>query len=569
VDGGDIAIIANRFEALARRMASNLVRSGHSGVLNRAKDLSCVVVSADHQLVAVADSLPAHVLSGPDLMSRALAEAHPDPQRGDAYLNNSPYHGCSHAADYTVIVPVFDEKDRHRFSVMVKAHQADIGNSVPTTYFANALDVYNEGALIFPSTRVVRDRILDADFARMCQLRIRSPDQWLGDFHAMLGSARLGEAGIEKLAHEFGWDTLSLFVERWLDHGESIMRAAIRALPAGQAHAECYHDEMPGTPKGGVPARAVVRIDPQAEKIVIDYRDNIDCMPNGLNLSEACCRSAGLIGLFNSLKGDFPKNSGTFRPIEILLREGAAVGIPRHPASCSAATTNLADRAAAAVQLAFAQIEGDFGMAEVGSVNPPSKGIISGVDWRNGRGMVTQLFTGSTGGAAHAEGDGWLTNSHVGNAGMSLVDSVELVEYCHPLVITRRMLRTDTEGAGTFVGAPSLETVMRVTGGEVKIVYASDCTHHPARGVRGGHGAAAADQYLERSGHRERLPNLGQLSLVKDDVVVSYSAGGGGYGDPSARDRNAVARDVVDELISPERAKAVYGFDAAQKPRKR
>lgn len=562
MDGGEIAIIANRFEALARRMAATLVRSGHSGVLNRAKDLSCVVVSADHQLVAVADSLPAHVLSGPDLMSRSCFEMHPDSKPGDAYLNNSPYHGCSHAADYTLIVPVFDDADRHRFSVLVKAHQADIGNSIPTTYFASALDVYNEGALIFPNTHVVREREIDGDFVRMCQLRIRSPEQWLGDFRAMLGSAWLGEAGIRKLAQEFSWDRLDVFVDRWLDHGEAIMRTAIRALPAGETRAECFHDPMSGTPETGIPARATVRIDPQAARITIDFRDNIDNMPNGLNLSEACCRSAGLIGVFNSLKGNFPKNSGTFRPIEILLREGAAVGIPRHPASCSAATTNLADRAAAAVQLAFAQVEGDFGMAEVGSVNPPAKGIISGIDWRNGRVMVDQLFTGSTGGGAHAEGDGWLTNSHVGNAGMSMVDSVELVEYCHPLVVEKRMLRPDTEGAGRYIGAPSLETTLRVTGGQIKIVYASDCSIHPAQGVRGGHRASAADQFILRDGVPERLPNLAQLSLMSEDVVISYSAGGGGYGDPQLRDPELVRRDVEDGLISPARARAVYGYQA-------
>jgi N-methylhydantoinase B len=568
MDGGAMAIIANRFEGLARRMAATLVRSGHSGVLNRAKDLSCCIVSRDHQMVAAADSLPAHVLSGPDLMSRSLYEMHPDPRPGDAYLNNSPYHGCSHAADYTVIVPVFDAAERHRFSVLVKAHQADIGNSIPTTYFAGAVDVYNEGALIFPNTKVAENWRLNADFVRQCQLRIRSPGQWLGDFHAMLGSAWLGERGLQALAAEFGWDRLDDFVTSWLDYGELTLRSAIAALPAGTAVAACCHDPMPGTPAGGIPARATVTIDPKAQTIRVDYRDNIDCMPNGLNLSEACARSAALIGIFNSLPGNFPKNAGTLRPVEILLRDGAAIGVPRHPASCSAATTNLADRAAAAVQLAMAAIgEGagageSFGMAEVGSVNPPSKGVISGRDWRNGRAMVDQLFLGSTGGAAHAQGDGWLTNSHVGNAGMSLVDSVELVEYCHPLVVEERMLVPDSEGAGTFIGAPSLETVFRVTGGEVRIVYASDCTVHPARGVRGGHGGTAADQRLAPAGEAPaRLPNWAQLALRAGDRVISRGAGGGGFGPPARRDPMLVRRDVADGLITPARARDVYALE--------
>jgi len=40
-----------------------------------------------------------HVLSGPDLMARVMTQFHPVLRAGDAFLNNSPYHGCSHAAD--------------------------------------------------------------------------------------------------------------------------------------------------------------------------------------------------------------------------------------------------------------------------------------------------------------------------------------------------------------------------------------------------------------------------------------------------------------------------------------
>lgn len=92
-DGGELAIMAARLDAIARRMASVLLRTGRSGVLNRAKDLSCCIVSADHELVCTADSLPIHVLSGPDLMARSLFALHNDIRPGDAFLNNSPYHG--------------------------------------------------------------------------------------------------------------------------------------------------------------------------------------------------------------------------------------------------------------------------------------------------------------------------------------------------------------------------------------------------------------------------------------------------------------------------------------------
>ncbi|MBM3518538.1 MAG: hydantoinase B/oxoprolinase family protein, partial [Alphaproteobacteria bacterium] len=156
-DGVRLAIPNNRFEAIARKMANTLLRTGRSGVLNIARDFSCCVITAGDELLATAESLPIHVLSGPDLMAKSMKVFHPSLRRGDAFLHNSPYHGCSHPADHTILVPVIDDDGVHRFTVLAKAHQADIGNSIPTTYHGTARDVYEEGALIFPAVQVQRD----------------------------------------------------------------------------------------------------------------------------------------------------------------------------------------------------------------------------------------------------------------------------------------------------------------------------------------------------------------------------------------------------------------------------
>lgn len=562
-DGGSLAIMAARFDAIARRMANALMRTGRSGVLNRAKDLSCCIVSARHELVVTADSLPIHVLSGPDLMSRSLCELHTDMRPGDAYLNNSPYHGCSHTADHTILVPVFDDKGEHCFTLIVKAHQADIGNSVPTTYFGGARDVYEEGALIFPNVRVATDRAVNEDVVRMCELRIRAPKQWRGDFQAMLGAAWTGERDLHLLAEAHGWDYLRAFVREWLDYSERVMLNAVRALPGGISEALTVHDPMPGTPADGVKVRVRVEIKPEAAQIVVDARDNPDQMANGLNLSEACARTAALIGIFNSIPASIPKNAGAFRPIKILLREGSCVGVPLHPASCSTATTNLADRLSGAVQLAISGIGEGLGMAEIGPVNPPSKGVVSGIDPRKNEFFIDQMFLGSTGGAASSQMDGWLTHSHSGNAGMSLVDSVELAELSHPLIIRERMLLPDSEGAGTYIGAPALRTVLEIVADDIQVAYASDGTHNPARGARGGgDGYAAAATLIRKGAEPEILPNIGVLRLSGGDVVVSVGTGGGGYGPPDRRPEAAVAVAMEDGLLSVERAENIYGVRA-------
>ena len=70
---------------------------------------------------------------------------HPVLRRGDAFLHNSPCHGCSHSANHTILVPVLDDAGRHRFTVLAKAHQAACGNAAAITYHGAARDVYEEG----------------------------------------------------------------------------------------------------------------------------------------------------------------------------------------------------------------------------------------------------------------------------------------------------------------------------------------------------------------------------------------------------------------------------------------
>ena len=72
LDGMQMAILNKRLEGVCRKMANTLFRTGRSGVLNTARDFSCCIVTADNQLLASAESLPIHVLSGPDLMSTAM-----------------------------------------------------------------------------------------------------------------------------------------------------------------------------------------------------------------------------------------------------------------------------------------------------------------------------------------------------------------------------------------------------------------------------------------------------------------------------------------------------------------
>ncbi len=560
LDGAKLAILANRFGGACRRMGNTLLRTGRSGVLNRAKDFSCCIVTADCELLHSEESLPIHVLSGPDLMAGWMKKFHPDLKRGDVFLHNSPYHGNSHPADHTLLMPVIGDDGKHYFTVVAKAHQADIGNSIPTTYHGTARDVYEEGALIFPAVRVATDYKVNDDIVRMCRMRIRVPDQWYGDFLAMLGAAFIGEREIRTLGAEIGWETMAAFARQWLDYSESRMIEAVRSMQGGTATAQSAHDAIPGTPPDGIKITSKVTIDPKAATIEVNLMDNPGQMACGLNVSEACTRTSAMIAVFNSIEPSVPKNAGAFRRVRVLLKERGVVGIPQHPTSCSAATTNLADRVQNSTQLALAAISDQLGMGEIGGVCAPSTAVVSGVDPRNGKPYVNQLFLGHTAGAATPWQDAWLTMLHAGNGGMCYIDSVELDEAYTPILVKTRRLIPDSEGAGRNRGAPGILVEYGPIGGRMQAVFVHDGNNNNPKGARGGGPASPSGQAAARlSGKREALPRFTDTWLDDGEYLVSIAAGGGGYGDPKRREPERVLHDVSEAIISRERAERVYG----------
>lgn len=559
LDGVQLAILNKRIEGICGKMANTLFRTGRSGVLASGRDFSCCIVTADDELLNAAESLPVHVLSGADMMAKSVKEFHPAIKKGDAYLHNSPYHGNSHPADHTILAPVVDDHGIHRFTVVAKAHQADCGNSIPSTYVADAIDVYNEGALIFPAVKIQENYRDIEDIIRMCKLRIRVPEQWWGDYLAMLGAARIGEREMLALGEEIGWNNVVTFVREWLNYSEKRMIGAIGNLPVGSRTVTSTHDPFPDAPDG-ITVQATVTVDPVDAIISVDLRDNPDNFRNGLNLSEACARSAALLGVFNSVSHTVPSNAGSFRRVRIQLREGCVVGVPQHPTSCSAATTNLADRIGNATARAMAEIAEGHGMASTGYLIPPSIGSISGRDPRTENPFVNQVFLGWGGGAAAPKADAWLTAGHIGNSGLTHQDSVELDEARFPMIVKDRHYCADSGGAGRTKGGEGMIVEFGPLGCQMEIGYLSDGCINPAEGVRGGRAGAPASQYRRSvTGDIMALPAAGQVILEPGETIVSQSCGGGGYGSPHERSASKIVEDVREGWVSREAARSAYG----------
>ncbi|WP_417564121.1 hydantoinase B/oxoprolinase family protein [Microbacterium sp.] len=560
MDAITLSVLSSKLDTIVREMSNTLLRSGRSTVLTTARDFSCAIVSSEDELLATAEGLPVHVV-GAAHQAATIKEHHPGFSDGDAFLHNDPYTGNTHAADHTILVPVFVDGE-HFFTTSVKAHQADAGNSVPSTYVPFARDVYHEGALIFPCVQVQRDFSDIDDIIRMCRSRIRVPEQWYGDYLALVGAARTGERRLQELVRRYGKETVRAFVTEWFDYSERRMIEAIKTLPAAQFHTTGRHDPIEVMPDG-IPLDVRGTIDPDEAMIVIDLTNNIDCIPAGLNSSMVCSINNATAGIFNCLDSTIPHNEGSLRRIRIDLRENCVVGIPRFPHSTSMATTNLGDRLVSLTQMGFAQAYDEIGLAEGAGGLAPGMGVISGNHpGKADQPFISQIFLGSQGGPGTATNDGWLVFSNPAAAGLLHRDSVELDEQRYPILVEEISVLPDSEGAGTFRGAHGVKAVFGPIDTDLTVAYTVDHHVHPPAGVRGGGSAGTSNALrIDVDGTVDQLPLAGEAVLKTGQRVISIHSGGGGYGPPTQRDVERIAEDVAEGLVSPERARQVYGYD--------
>lgn len=560
----DLAVMSSRLDGIVREMENTVLRTARSSVVGLSKDFSCSIVSSANELLASAEGLPVHVY-GSGLLTAAMQRFHPDCAKGDAYLHNDPYNGNTHPADHSILVPVFIAGE-HMFTAVVKAHQADIGNALPTTYMPTAIDVYAEGALIFPCVRIQQSyRDID-DIIRMCRVRIRVPEIWYGDYLAMVAAARVAEKRLEELTGKFGVARTKAFIRAWLDYGENRAREAISELPEGRIEISGGFDPFPGA-EDGIPVKVVMDVKPADGTVSVDLTDNPDCIDGGLNLSEASARNAAIMGVMIVLNSRtdaaaprVPLNEGAFRCFDVQLRENCVVGIPRHPHSCSMATGGPSATISALECAAFAEAQEGLGAGHPPYGGPPYIGVISGTDPVAGP-YITQLFCGTAGGPATAETDGWLSYVAIAAGGLLYRDSVEVDEQKYPIMIATSRIRPDSEGAGRRRGAPGNICEYGPLRGNMQVFYSLEGVVNRSLGVRKGGASLPPGAYrIDAEGQRQEAPEtVGDVALAPGQRIGSLSAGGGGYGDPLTREPQRVLWDVREGYITPARARDVYG----------
>lgn len=555
-----MTILSKKTEMVTRDMTQTLLKSARSGVINSARDFSSAITLSDGRQFMIDEGLPAH-LGNVHFTPEYTLEHFEEIEPGDCFLTNSPYAGGTHHADYTLHVPVFFE-DEFLFWAINRAHQADVGAPVPSTYLGGAETVYQEGPH-FPAIRVQEDYEDKADVIRTLKTNLRASErQWYGDYRAQVAAVRTGEEELRELCEEYGVETIKRFTEAWLAYGEEMMRAEIAELPTTTIENTSRHDPIPGAAPDGIPVTVTIEIDSEAERIRVDLTDNPGNVPAGFNLSEATTVSSVYGGIFVNFDADVPHNDGSIGRVEIEMDEGKVVGRPEYPVGTATATTNVSAVLFNAVQGAFGDLGEPYGLAEgnagVGAFEP----VISGEDPRDGEPYINQLILAAGGAPGLYGHDGWLTYTIPVSAGIINADSVEIDEQKYPILVRQHEFQPDTAGAGQWRGAPGAKTVYEPRSSAVTFTYYGDGNEFPPQGIRGGGDGAPDRVWKITDGERVELPTLtldDPVEVEPGERLVTINPGGGGYGDPLERTPERVRADVEEGYVTVAGAREDYG----------
>jgi len=550
VDPVRLALVQNRLDHICRQMGWVMSQTALSPIFSQAHDFTCYITDDRGWIISQADGLPAHAAGGGFAVRALVASFGDDISDGDVFLMNDPYvAGGNHLPDWVIAMPVFVAGRVVAFTCN-RAHQSDIGGGAPGTYNGDATEIFHEGIRL-PPLRLIEKGSVRRDLWQLLLLNSRTPELLDGDLQAMVGATRIGAERIVSLSEEIGADRVASFFDAILDHADRLFRRAISELPDGIYRGEEHTDNDCFSP-GRFVVRVTVTI--VGDELTIDYSGTDGQMRGFKNSPLANSYSLTYVALASFLGGNIPINEGTFRAARLVLPKGSLVN-PNAPAPQTMSTVYLGHEIAHSVWRALEQADPSRACAGWGKT---VHGLSAG---RNAADEPYVLYHWQALSAAGAvrERDGFHQIGLLGALGGLVVPNVEAYERLYPIRITRHEIRRDSAGAGERRGGAGMHYEAEVFGDVAHSFRSEALGYAAAFGVNGGGDGANASMTLFSDGEVVPNPPLYGRRDLKNPVFVVQSAGGGGWGDPHARDPRQVLRDVLDEVVSVEAARDIYG----------
>ena len=534
-----LEVMWNRLIAVVNEQASALMRTSFTTIVRESGDLSAGVFDTRGNMLAQAvTGTPGHINAMATCIHHFMAVYPADTLKpGDVLITNDPQKTSGHLHDFTVITPVFQSTRLVGFFGNT-CHVLDIGGRGLGT---DARSVFEEG-LFVPITKLYSAGEPNTELVRIIAANVRAPEPVLGDIHAQVAGNDVGGRRLLEFMDEFGLDSIDPLGDEIIARSERAMRAAIAALPDGAWEHVGWSDGYEE------PVRLQVRIEKRGDALHVDWAGSSPESGRGINVVLNYTHAYTTYALKCALAPEVPNNEGSFRPVTVSAPEGCILNA--QPPAAVGARHIVGHFLPGVIFGALAQVIPRQVMAD-GAANIWSTQF-TGRDTNDDLWTYVWFSTGGTGARPTADG----ISAAAFPSGISGVPA-EVIESLAPIVINRREYRQDSGGAGTFRGGlgQTLEVAVR-SGQPYWFSPLFDRVQFAAQGSEGG-GAGAFARIDTSTG--ESITRKGMRQFDADTVLTLSLPGGGGFGDPFARDPAAVAEDVRNGMVSRAAATEAYG----------
>jgi N-methylhydantoinase B len=528
-----------------------MLRTAFSTSVREAGDLSAGVFDRHGRMLAQAvTGTPGHVNSMANAV-RYFLDVYPlaTMKPGDHYITNDPWLTSGHLHDITVVTPSFYRGEAVGLFANT-IHVVDIGG---LGMGPDGRQVFEEG-LSIPIMPLAREGDMNEDLLRLVRANVREPLQVEGDIYACAACNDEGTRRLIDMMDEFEIANLDRLGDTIIEASRDATLERIRALPKGT-----YRNSltMDGYDKPLLLNAALTISD---DGVHVDYDGTSAASGFGINVVFNYCLAYTAFGVKCLVAPEVPNNAGSLAPITVSAPEGCVLNAKRPWPVAARHTVGqmLPDVVAGCLQQAIAGGVPAEGASSLW--NPQIFGggslvdeVEEGTDANKLPEFSTVIF--HCGGAgARPEKDGLSATAFP--SGVRTIP-VEATESVAPIVFYRREFRDGSGGPGQFRGG--LGQVIELGGAgatPLALLCNFERVHHPARGRSGGQPGAAGVVTL-RSGRPIRPK--GRQTVPPRDAICLQLPGGGGFGNPRARESGRVREDVLDGLITADAARRDYG----------
>ncbi len=474
---------------------------------------------------------------------------------GDIFLVNDPYSGGTHLMDVKMVQPFFYRGELFGY-LSNTGHWPDMGGSVPGGFGTKNTEVYQEGLRI-PPVRLFQRGEIDADLLTILMSNIRVPDERYGDLQAQVSALHVGETRLTEILDKYGKELVWACIEELRVRADRQMRAYVREIPDG---CYAYEDYLDSDGIEDAPLKIALDMTVRGDTMHFDFSRSSPPCRGPMNSVIATTISACYIALWHIFP-DVPVNAGAFQPFSFHIPKSTFLNasLPRPVAGCAAEVSQrVVDTVFGAVGKAIP--ERLFG-APFGTVNNVT---IGGTDEIVGP-YIMYMFNGGGYGGSN-EHDGLIYGAPT--ISISKTQPCEVFEQRYPVLFRQFAIRENSGGTGAHRGGLGAVIELELSRGEAMASFIGDRGRFGPPGMLGGGPGAKCEVAIYRQGKKYIPPHLtkdervllrGRVSIQKGDVVQLKTPGGGGYGDPLARDAALVLRDVQRGYISRRLAKQQYG----------